>query len=217
MKVKLTKHNKKTTDVALFEIENNLLRLKEGKLGKPISFSSTSNCGSNENALIEMEKLIKAYQEKGFVLSDDECEIKESEIFDKAKWHYEGDFPEVLKPYQAYIHTGFYIGWLILNDLISDEFKSESKDSIQDFLNKKITCVKIYEEQLDGVFTSNDVNEIGFRFTKSYFDFDKGQYLSDYEETLAVSLPTMFHVEDTWENFDKICKVIDERYKGFRP
>ncbi|OFY63703.1 MAG: hypothetical protein A3H98_05750 [Bacteroidetes bacterium RIFCSPLOWO2_02_FULL_36_8] len=137
------------------------------------------------------------------------------ETFDKAKWHLGGDFPAELNPHQAYIHTGFYIGWLVRNSLISDEFKKESKEYIQKFLAKKITAVELYEDQLDGVFNSNDLNDAGFRFTKSYFDFEKGQYLKDYEETLAVNLPTLFNVQNTWENFEKICKFLDKRYKDF--
>lgn len=215
MIVKLVKQNKKTTDVVILEIENNLVRKKEGKLGKPISFSSTSNCGSDDNAVIEIQKLTKEYQSKGFILSKETIDVIEPEIFDKAKWHFGGDFPIELNPYQAYIHTGFYIGWLVRNNLISDEFKAESKEYIQKFLDKKITSVKLYEEQLDGVFSSNDVNDLGFRFTKSYFDFEKGQYLKDYEEILATNLPTLFNVQDTWENFEKICNVIDKRYQDF--
>lgn len=216
MVIRLDKINKKTTDVVFIERENNLIRKKEGKLGKPISFSSTSNCGTNENAILEVEKMIIEYQNKGFVLTNNiNNEIVESETYDKAKWHFEGDFPKELNHYQAYIHTGFYIGWLILNNLISEEFKAESKNAIHDFLNKKITSVKLYEEQLDGVFTSNELNDIGLKFTKMYFDFEKGNYLTDYEKTLALNLPTLFHVQDTWQNFDSVCKLLDKRYKDF--
>lgn len=216
MIIKLIKQNKKTTDVVFLEIDFNLIRKKEGKLGKTISFSSTINCGSIDNAKLEFEKLIKEYKSKGFISSNSGNEIIESEVFDKAKWHLEGNFPIKLNSHHAYNHTGFYIGWLILNNLISNEFKAESKQYIREFLDKKMTAVDLYEHQLDGVFTSNEVNELGFRFTKNYFDFEKGRYLEDYEETLAAKLPTLFDVQDTWENFEKICKVLDKRYQEFK-
>lgn len=216
MVIRLDKINKKTTDVVLIERDNNLIRKKEGKLGKPISFSSTSNCGTNENAVLQVENLIKEYQKKGYTLVDNvDNEINEAETFDKAKWHLDGDFPKELDQYQAYVHTGFFIGWLILNNLISEEFRIENKRAIESFMNKKITAVKLYEEQLDGVFTSSELNDHGLMFTKKYFDFENGSYLLDYEKTLALNLPTLFHVQDTWSNFELLCKILDNRYKDF--
>jgi hypothetical protein len=181
-----------------------------------MSFSSTSNCGSDENAEIEINKIIEDYQDKGYIISKEEAILTEEETFDKAKWHLNDEFPKELDMYQAYIHTGFYIGWLIKNDLISSEFKKQSESSINIFLNRKITCVKLYEEQLDGIFTSNDVNDIGLKFTKNYFDFSNGQYLDDYEKILAKDLPSLFYVKDTWENFDKIFNTINERYLSWK-
>lgn len=213
--IKLIKKKNKKTDIVILEKEGYLIRKKEGELGKPLSFSSTSNCGTNENATHEINKLINQYKSKGYELYHEKIEILECEIFDKAKWHLDGNFPTHLNHYQTYVHTGFYIGWLVLNNLISDEFRIESKEAIQEFLDKKITCVKLYEEQQDGVFTSDDVNEKGFKFTKDYFDFETGKYLIDYEETLATNLPSLFNVQDTWENFEMICKIIDKRYQVF--
>ena len=217
MVIELLKQNKKTTDVVILELDGHLVRKKEGKLGKTSSFSSTSNSGSPENAAEEIKRLIKEYESKGFVLNGQKNVSLplDTEIFDKAKWHLDGDYPIDLQPYQSYVPTGFYFGWLVLNNLISKEFRSESKEALQHFLEKKITCVKLYQDQLDGVFTSNDVNEKGLNFTRTYFDFEKGQYLTDYEQTLALDCPTLFHVQDTWENFEKICSAIDLRYQQF--
>jgi hypothetical protein len=56
----------------------------------------------------------------------------------------------------------------------------------------------------------------GNRFAVDYFDFDRGKYLADYEELLAKSLPSLYHVEDTWENYEIISKKIDERYADWK-
>ena len=58
----------------------------------------------------------------------------------------------------------------------------------------------------------DEVSEIGNRFALNYFDFDTGKYVNDYENSLAKNLPTLFHVEDSWENYEKIRKVIDIRF-----
>ena len=43
-------------------------------------------------------------------------------IYDKAKYHYEGDFPQELPMEQAFVHTGMFLSWIIDNNLFSDEF-----------------------------------------------------------------------------------------------
>jgi hypothetical protein len=137
-------------------------------------------------------------------------------VFDKAQWHIGGDFPSDTEPYQAYVHTGFYVGWLILNDLVSQDFKDDNIESINSFKSRELTAVALYAEQMDGVFTSDDVNDIGYAFTKAYFDFDTGQYLTDYATTLAADLSSIFEVEDSWQNFDMISKLINLSYQEYR-
>ena len=41
-------------------------------------------------------------------------------------------------------------------------------------------------------------------------------YFSDYEEVLGRGLPSMYHVADTWENYDKIAPVISSRFSKWR-
>jgi len=214
MIIKLIKKNKKHTDFIVLEKDGCLIRIKEGKLGMPAYSSFTGNYGNNDNAILEIKKMTEAYLSKGYVI-EDESPIIEFEVFDKAKWHFDGDFPKELNIYQAYVHTGFFIGWLVIKDLISEEFKVESRDAIQRFLNKEITCVQLFDEQLDGVFSSNEVNDKGYSFTKSYFEFENGNYLNDYEMALASDFPSLYYVQDTWDNFEKICSIIEKGYQEF--
>lgn len=214
MIITLIKRNKKTSDIVILEQEDNLIYVKEGKYGKPTSFSSTSNFGDSNNALIEIEKLKKEYESMGYSLFEDE--LVNFIVFDKAKWHFDGEFPKELNKYQAYVHTGFYIGWLIMKSLISDELGKSAVSEIIAFKNKQITAIQLYKAHLDGVFTSDDVNKMGYDFTKKYFDFETGKYLEDYEKTLAQDLPSLYYVEDTWENFDKISIVIEKHFAMFQ-
>ncbi|RYE50459.1 MAG: hypothetical protein EOP48_19720 [Sphingobacteriales bacterium] len=212
---KLVKKNKKSVDVVVFEIDNNLLRSKSGKLGRSMSSSSTINCGSPENAILELQMLIEEHLNKGFVFADGDESLIDYEIFDKAKWHLNDGFPKELGSYQAYVHTGLFIGWLIMGNLTSVEFSDGNESEVKKFLDKQQSSTIFYQNILDGVFDSNDVNETGYQFTKSYFDFQNGQYLDDYENILASDLPTIFHVHDTWENFEKISSVIENRFNDW--
>jgi hypothetical protein len=50
-------------------------------------------------------------------------------VYDKAKWHVEGDFPKDLPTYQGYVHIGFYLGWAVergfAGELLTDDFADE--------------------------------------------------------------------------------------------
>lgn len=140
----------------------------------------------------------------------------ESIVFDKAKWHYGGNFPKDLDRYQAYIHTGFFLGWLIKNNLISKWFIEEAGNKIEKFRNGELSPVKIYEQVLDGVFSDEELDEEGLAFSKAYFSFKEGLYLSDYEETLGKGLADVYYVQDNWDNFKAIDEVINKRYLSWK-
>ena len=54
-------------------------------------------------------------------------------VYDKAKWHYDGDYPSALAHSQAFVHTGMFLGWLIDHDLVSEEFVEDTSDGIGRF------------------------------------------------------------------------------------
>ena len=214
MIIKLIKRNRKTSDLVFLQTEGTLIRKKEGKLGRPMSFSSTLNCGTDEKLDAEFRMQVDEYISRGYIECD--SDVVDFEVFDKAKWHINNSFPKELNLFQSYVPTGFYVGWLVIRDLISDEVKSENKLAIDDFVNKKMTSVEFYKSQLDGVFCTNDVCYNGYQFTKFYFDFEKGKYLIDFENLFAKHLPTLFHVVDSLGNFEKICRLLDTKYAEWK-
>ena len=46
-------------------------------------------------------------------------------VYDKAEFHYDGDFPEDLEDYQGFVHTGMFVAWLIEHDMIDAEANEE--------------------------------------------------------------------------------------------
>ncbi|WP_016761401.1 DUF7832 domain-containing protein [Leptospira weilii] len=138
-----------------------------------------------------------------------------STVYDKAKWHYGGDYPEDLPDSQAFVHTGIYLGWLIENDLIDDAEppfnEPEFKEAFQQFKAREVTPVTIYEELFDGCLSDDMLTDQGNKFTHFYYS---GEYLDDYETFLAdENIPTLYHVPFTWDAYSKISRVIDKRYK----
>ena len=135
-------------------------------------------------------------------------------VYDKAKYHYQGEFPNDISTNQAFVHTGMFLGWIIDNNLFSEEFEEETKTEINKFKQRDISGTQIYK-LWDGVLADDMLNDEGNKFATFYFDFETGLYLKDYEEAFQ-NLATLYHVNDNWESYFKIKEVIDRRYKEYK-
>lgn len=132
-------------------------------------------------------------------------------VYDKAIYHTGGNHPEDLPDEQALVHTGLYLGWIIDHDLYSEEFAEYAADQIAAFRARTRTGPQIYE-WCDGALVEDMLNEEGNAFSRAYFDFEKGRFLADYEEILAEELPSLYHVEDSWDNYERLKPRLDARY-----
>lgn len=136
-------------------------------------------------------------------------------VYDKGKYHdetvMEGNLPEE----RASVHTAFFLGWLIENNLFSDEFKSESDELIAQYKNRLKTAVQVYD-WWDRCLIDDMLCDEGNAFASEYFDFEKGQYLSDYTELLVKDLPSVFHVPYTWESQEVMNQRISDRYQKWK-
>jgi hypothetical protein len=144
-----------------------------------------------------------------------------AESYDKAKWHFEGDYPEDLPPENGGTHIGMFLAWTILNGLEGEPHRKESKRDLTRVRNRKMTGRDFLFRNCDGVLTEEDLNDEGNAFARSYFaDPDRGgygKYMADYAKALdTAALPSEYHVEDTWENYDKLAALIDRRYAAWR-
>lgn len=68
--------------------------------------------------------------------------------------------------------------------MFDEEFKKECQNEISLVHRQILSPVQFYQDFFDGVFDSEYLTQIAIDFTKVYFDFEKGQYLKDYEELL---------------------------------
>src|SRR5205814_4546138 len=77
--------------------------------------------------------------------------MAEPYVYDKAKYHYDGTFPEDLEPEQGFVHTGMFLGWIVDHDLYdTDWFGPEMRSYIDAFKNRELTGPKLFEA-CDGV------------------------------------------------------------------
>ncbi|MCC9607842.1 hypothetical protein LOC68_03065 [Blastopirellula sp. JC732] len=135
--------------------------------------------------------------------------------YDDASWHYEGDFPQGLPFEASATHTGMFLAWALLRGLGSPLHTEELEGDLQTLRRREITPGAYFLKVCDGKFSDTDLNPIGNRFAQDYFDFSTGEYLTDYEETLAEDLDDIYQVADTWENFDLLKPVLDEQFRDW--
>jgi len=132
--------------------------------------------------------------------------------YDDASWHSEGQFPEDLPPEAGATHTGMFLAWAFLSGLASETHLEDFPESLPLLVERSTTPGEFFLTTCDGKFTDEELNEEGNAFTVRYFDFDHGKYLEDYQKTLGPDLPSLYAIEDTWENFDRLKPVLDQRY-----
>ncbi|MES2734477.1 MAG: hypothetical protein V4714_22205 [Bacteroidota bacterium] len=134
-------------------------------------------------------------------------------IYDKAMHHFKGDFPEILPIEQAYVHIGMYLGWVIKQKLYSEYFEEEAETQIFRFNRKEILCT-ILSETWDGYLGDELFSDEGNAFTTYYYQ--GGIYLKDYNDVLVKELPSVYHVTDSWENFDLLSSRLTQRLKEWQ-
>lgn len=135
--------------------------------------------------------------------------------YDKADWHYGGDFPEGLPDENGGTHIGMFLAWAIMNGLEGELHHEESPEALAAVRSRQMTGREFLFQECDEKFWDVDLNAEANEFAKHYYD-GSSPYFEDYETTLAEGLPTMYHVEDTWENYDKIAAVIDQRFNAWQ-
>jgi hypothetical protein len=135
-------------------------------------------------------------------------------VYDKAKWHYNGDYPADLDIEQAYVHTGLYVTWLARNDLLGDWLVAEQPAGYAAARSRSNGPIDLYK-LWDGCLIDDMLTAEGNAFSKEYFDFKTGQYLTDYEALLG-DAPDLYRLEPSWENYDRLAASISSAYKRWK-
>lgn len=138
--------------------------------------------------------------------------------YDNASWHYGGDFPDDLPPEAGAIHTGMFLAWALLNGLGGSFHAEECPEDFESLKQRTITPAQFLINACDEKFTAEDLSDEGNDFAADYYGAG-GQmkdYIKDYEELFASGIPSLYHVPDTWESFDRLSPRIQERYDQWK-
>lgn len=130
--------------------------------------------------------------------------------YDDASWHYNGEFPSDLPEEAGATHAGMFLAWAILSGLADDELDAEPVTS------RSTTPGAYFLQQCDGKLIDEDLNNEGNAFALAYLDLEQGSYFADYESQLGSGLPTLYHVPDTWETYERLKPLLDQRLMEWR-
>ena len=131
---------------------------------------------------------------------------------DRADWHYSAEnYPPELPPENGGTHIGIYLAWIAQHGLGSAMLQKYARDSLPLLRERKITGRQLLFSELDEKLFYPLLTKVGKDFTRAYYD-ETSCYIADYEAILGGNLPTLYHVEDSWENYDKLAPVIDRRF-----
>ena len=110
-------------------------------------------------------------------------------------------------------HTGMYLAWAASKGLLGDDF---DEATLAPLMARQVTGSQLYFQCCDGKLTDDDFNGLGNAFTASYYE---ASFVADYERVLADQMPNgrgttddFCSVPDTWENYDRLAPVLDERF-----
>lgn len=137
----------------------------------------------------------------------------QDKVYDLARNHFLGDYPASLPIEKAYLHIGIYMGWVIENELYSEYFEDEASTEIYRFTRREIGCI-ILAEIWDGALSHELFNDETNLFT--FYYYAGGIFKKDYNEVLVKSHKTIYHVADTWENYDILKRRMNERFEEWK-
>ena len=138
---------------------------------------------------------------------------------DRMDWHYGGEFPQGLDTVCGGTHIGMFLAWIILHGLIGTDHLDDSVDELAAVRERRMTGRDFLIQQCDEKFWDSDLNEEGLAFTHAYYtgdDTSYGDYIGDYQRLLAKGLPSVYHVQDSWENYDCLASAIDSAYQRWK-
>ena len=133
--------------------------------------------------------------------------------YDRADWHYGGEFPSDLPPENGGTHIGMFLAWAAHAGLIGAFHLEHSSEYLEQMGRREITGGEFLAQACDEKFWPEDLNDEGNAFASDYYP---SQYFEDYEEALGEDLPTLYHVQDSWANFDLLCPVLEHRFHEWK-
>jgi hypothetical protein len=137
--------------------------------------------------------------------------------YDRMEWHYDGHFPDNLPKENGGTHIGMFLAWVIEKGLLSQLHRQNSTADVQKVLSRQMTGRDFLDFVCNEKFSDTDLSEEGNAFARHYYMGESTEsfknYMDDYAETLGENVVSIYEIENSWQNYEKLKAVIDKRYE----
>jgi hypothetical protein len=144
---------------------------------------------------------------------------------DRIDWHSGGDYPPDLPDENGGIHIGMFLTWAFGQGMAGEIHREESAELLEQLARREITGLNFLLDACDGKFWEMDLDERGNAFAADYYHDNSafaeryGSYLGDYCHVFkrhaaehGFEYASEYHVENSWENFERLKPVLDQRF-----
>jgi hypothetical protein len=138
--------------------------------------------------------------------------------YDRADFDYSTAEAPLPKGHAA-THIGMFIAWAVAHNLENDFHRRFSSEWLAKLRRREITGRDFFFAACKEQFAEKDLNVEGNEFAEDYYRNcagERGSYFEDYKQVLAANLPGFWHVADTWQNYDRLAPIIDQRYEQWK-
>lgn len=132
---------------------------------------------------------------------------------DRLEWHTLADLLADLPSEQGCTHIGMFLAWALLSGRAGEIHRNAHAEAVEALRARHLTGRELLVAQCEGRLTEDDLDDEGNAFADAYYS---APYLQDYADVLARELPSLYHVADTWENYDQIAPVITRAFETWR-
>ena len=105
---------------------------------------------------------------------------------------------------------GVYLAWCANLDLLSDMLKQRFEDEVVRLRMRDLKPVEFLIRATAGSLRNEHLNEAGLEFTERYY----AGYIDDYAAALDIEVASVYDVEDSWENYDRVAPELTRHLYG---
>ena len=102
---------------------------------------------------------------------------------------------------------GVYLAWCANLDLLSDRLKQSVAGEVVRLRMRDLRPVEFLIKATAGSLRREHLNEVGLQFTERYY----AEYLDDYAAALNLEASSVYDVEDSWANYDRVAPELTRR------
>ena len=136
-------------------------------------------------------------------------------VYDDVAWHQCDNLPMGIAAKAAGTHSAMLMVWLILRGLTRRDWAAIHRYEIIHLRAKKITPADFYFSVCEGQLAKRMFSSTANAFLQDYYEPVIAQYFTDYNNVFSESVDDLFFVEDSWQNFRKVERVIDATFRAW--